>query len=199
MNIMRVPRRQTLVVGLCALTVSLTVSWSAWAAVQEFTNKSAWQVAADPFTTIGFANLPANTLITDQYADEGVLFTDGFDLVMYNTGFLNDGAGVNAAPHEIWLAFTSPMASIGCDYPGSLKFYLYLDDALIYTSTTFAPGGIGNFAGLVSTQPFNRALIRDPFGDTFIDDLHFGPPIPGPGAAALICALFALRFSRRRR
>jgi hypothetical protein len=61
----------------------------------------------------------------------------------------------------------------------------------------FGVGGVGNFGGLVSTEPFDRAVIWDYGDNVAIDDLHFGPPIPAPSAAALIGG--ALLGARRRR
>jgi MYXO-CTERM domain-containing protein len=46
--------------------------------------------------------------------------------------------------------------------------------------------------------PFDRAVIWDPQGGTFIDDLHFGPPIPAPPVAALLIGA-AMAGARRRR
>jgi len=78
-------------------------------------------------------------------------------------------------------------------------FRLYNQGQLIYTSGIFGGGGVGWFGGLISTQPFDAAVIIDPLGYVFIDDLHFGPPIPGPGALALLgaAALFAQRRRKR--
>jgi len=70
---------------------------------------------------------------------------------------------------------------------------------LFYTSSKFGVGGIGNFGGLVSTEPFDRAVIWDygSYPNVNLDDLHFGPPIPAPSALPFVSA--ALLAARRRR
>jgi MYXO-CTERM domain-containing protein len=53
--------------------------------------------------------------------------------------------------------------------------------------------------GLTTDAPFDRAVIWDPQGGTYIDDLHFGPPIPAPPAGALLLVGFGAFFRQRRR
>jgi len=84
------------------------------------------------------------------------------------------------------------MYSIAADFPGLLLIDLYCEDELFYTSNVFGVGGVGNFGGLVS---FDRAVLSDPPGQVFLDDLHFGPPIPAPSALCIVGA--ALLASRR--
>jgi MYXO-CTERM domain-containing protein len=52
----------------------------------------------------------------------------------------------------------------------------------------------------VSPQPFDEIRITDPVGSQVsIDDLHFGPPIPAPGALGLFgFALLGAHRCRRR-
>jgi hypothetical protein len=60
-------------------------------------------------------------------------------------------------------------------------------------------GGTGFFSGVISTIPFDTVVIKDPFGaNTLIDDLYFGPPIPAPGALAIL-GLAGLMCSQKRR
>ncbi len=82
------------------------------------------------------------------------------------------------------------------DFPGLMRIELYDQGRLIYTSSNFLPGGVGNFAGLLSDAPFDAAVLIDPLGEAEIDDLHFG--VPAPGALPLL-ALGALTQRRRRR
>jgi hypothetical protein len=49
---------------------------------------------------------------------------------------------------------------------------------------------------LVSDQPFDKVTFFD-FG-LFIDDLHFGPPIPAPPVGALMAIGLGLQRGRRR-
>ncbi len=66
------------------------------AGVAEFDVKQAWIDAVGPFFTVDFTGFPGGTFITDEYADLGVLFTDGVDVILCcDEGFPNDGAGLN--------------------------------------------------------------------------------------------------------
>jgi hypothetical protein len=154
------------------------------ASVTEYTSKTLWESAAGDFTTITFTGYPEGTLINTQYAGQGVLFTDGLDFSHQSGAFLNDGAGLFGAVDEIAVAFATPMNSIAADYPGLLKIKLYNAGQLIYSSADFSTI-ISHFAGLISTQTFDSAIISDPAGSVYIDDLHFGA-IPAPGGMGLV-------------
>ena len=174
---------------------ALLISASAQAGVQEFTDKDEWIDAVGKFTTIDFTGFPEGTFITDQYADLGVLFTDGNDTIQEWGGFM-DGHGLRGSD-TITLAFDSPQAYIAVDYPGAMKLELFSEGRLIYTSSDFGDIGKGHFAGLLSTDLFDGALLYDwVLGSVFIDDLHFG--VPAPGTLPLL-ALGALTRRRRRR
>jgi len=185
---------RTLLVTLAFVSVSRL----AQGGVQEFTNRQAWFDAAGSITTIGFADLPNDTLVTTQYAELGATFTDGVDLVLYNEGFLNDGVGLNGAFDQIAIEFAQPMQAIGVDFPGGIQLTLVYHGVPFYTSTGFVGPGEGAFGGIISSNPFDGVLIIDPRGDVFIDDLHFGPPIPAPPAIALIVLPFMCPCRRRR-
>ena len=176
-----------------ALTFML-LSTPAYAGVQEFTDKDEWIAAVGDFTTIDFTGFPEGTFITDQYADLGVLFTDGNDNIDFNRGYLNDGWGLRGSD-TITIAFDSPEAYLAVDFPGDIQIDLFAAGNLIY-SAVFIAGGVGNFAGLVSTELFDSALLSDYVGSVHIDDLHFG--VPAPGALPLL-ALGALCTRRRGR
>ncbi len=165
----------------------------------EFTDKQEWEAAVGAFTTIDFTGFPDGTFITDQYADLGVLFVGGNENIFVNDFlFPNDGAGLDDGGFTpIAVSFDTPQAWIAVDFPGLIQFELFSAGELIYTSSEFGVGGVGNFAGLVSTELFDLAVMSDPSGvDVVIDDLHFG--VPSPGAIALL-ALGGLFFTRRRR
>ena len=164
--------------------------------VEEFTNKDEWISAVGQFTTIGFTGFPNGTFITDQYADLGILFTDGNVFIHMSGSHVNDGWGLGGN-EAIHLSFLTPQAWIAVDFPGAVKFELFSGGDLIYASSNFGGGGVGLFAGLLSTDLFDAALIYD-WGDdqVFIDDLHFGVPAPG---ALWLLAVAALSPRRRRR
>ena len=182
----------------CTIVAMMSVVANGRASVLEFTDKDDWLVAVGEFNTITFTEYPDSTFITDQYEALGVLFTDGDDNIACcsDSVFPNDGAGLdgNAAIH---LAFLQPQQWIAADYPGTIQFELYYQDQLIHTSEPYG-SGIGLFAGLISDEPFDAAIIFRPFGgvNMSIDDLHFGVPAP---AAAWLLGVAALFPARRRR
>jgi len=179
--------------------VAAMVANIARADIIEYIDKEEWEAAAGSWSTADFTGFPDNTPIDEQYAYLGVHFVDGYDFVVLDpeyTTFPNDGAGLDG--NEIVdLVFDAPMYWIAADFPGLLFIDLYYDDELFYSSDVFGVGGVGNFGGLVSTEPFNRAVVWDYDDNVAMDDLHFGPPIPAPSATALIGA--ALLAARRRR
>ena len=165
--------------------------------VIEFTDKDEWIAAVGRFTTIDFTGFPDGTFITDQYADLGVLFTDGADVIRFApNAFPNDEWGLDGN-QQIDLLFDTPQAYIAVDFPGFLMIELFSGGELIYTSGLLGIGGVGNFGGLISSELFDAAAIFDPFDDNVaIDDLHFGVPAPG---AVWILALVGVYATRRRR
>lgn len=170
----------------------------AHAGVTTFTDKDQWTAAVGNFTTIDFTGFQSGTFITDQYAELGVLLTDGDDFVEGSDPviFPNDGWGMNGI-HDITVVFDSPQRYIAVDYPGFIRFELFQQGTLINTITFPGFGGFGNFAGLISLEPFDSAVLIDWIGIAAeIDDLHFG--VPAPPALALM-GLGALCQLRRRR
>ncbi|MCH8151501.1 MAG: hypothetical protein IH830_03905 [Planctomycetes bacterium] len=163
--------------------------------VAEFTDKDEWIAAVGDFTTIDFTGFAQGTFITDQYADLGIVFTDGNDSINFSpTAFPNDAWGLDGNG-DISVSFDAPQAWIGVDFPGDLQIDLFSEGRLIHTSV-FIAGGIGNFGGLISSELFDAAVLIDPIGvEAEIDDLHFGVPAPG---ALWLLGLAAL-FPRRRR
>ncbi len=181
---------------LCSIGLTLMLlSPPAHGGVQEFTDKDEWIDAVGEFTTIGFTGFEIGTFITDQYADLGILFTDGSDSIQFSpTGFPNDEWGLDGNGN-IAVAFDTPQLWIGADYPGLLRIELYQNGRLFYVSEDYGVG-VGLFVGLVSMVPFDAAVLIDALGEAEIDDLHFG--VPAPGTLPLL-ALSALCTRRRRR
>lgn len=174
--------KPTRVVGMLRLTAMAAVlvletSHPAAAAVIEFSDRSAWEEVVRGFTTIDFTGYPEGTFITDQYAASGVLFAGGNDSIHSTPSFVNDGWGLDGNG-EVVLSFAVPQRWIGVDYPGFVRIELSLKGELVYSSSDFLPGGVGNFAGLLSDKAFDAATLIDPAGEAEIDDLHFGVPTP---------------------
>ncbi len=163
--------------------------------VVEFFDKEEWETAVGSFLTVDFTGFPDGIFITDQYADLGILFTDGNDSIFPNeNAFPNDGVGLDGNG-DISVSFDTPQAWIGVDFPGLLTIELYSEGRLFFTSNLWG-GGAGNFLGLVSSELFDAAVLIDPLGEAEIDDLHFGVPTPG---ALWLLGVAALLPRRRRR
>jgi len=163
-----------------------------------------WQSDVGEYSTVDFLGIPHNTVVTNQYADLGVTFTEGDDRVI-NLGifetFLTDGAGLDGNL-SIGLSFAQPMNHLAMDYPGGMRIKLFSGGELFYTSPIISPGsGVGNFAGIVSTRSFDSVLLYDWLqgSDVYLDNLHFGAPIPAPGVVSLLSLAGLGAFGGRRR
>jgi MYXO-CTERM domain-containing protein len=174
------------------------LSTSVQAEVTSFEDRDEWEAVVGEFTTIDFTGFPEWTIITDQYADLGILFTDGSDRIRLHSDY-PDGAGLEGgSSDDIELAFDIPQHWIGMEFVGAVQIHLFTNGQLIHSSFVF--DDLPNpFAGLFSTERFDAAVIEDP-SDNYvaIDNLHFGPPIPAPGALSLL-ALGFIESTRRRR
>lgn len=162
-----------------------------------------WQSDAGEYSTVDFTDVPNNSVVTTQYSHLGVTFTEGDDRARnfdFET-FLTDGAGLDGNL-SIGLSFAQPMNSLAMDYPGGMRIKLFSGGTLFYTSPIIPPGsGVGNFAGIVSTQSFDTVLLYDWLqgSDVYLDNLHFGAPIPAPSAATLLSLAGLGAFGQRRR
>jgi hypothetical protein len=189
-------KHRTATIVLTAILAAVCTS-ALPAEVVEYHEKDQWEAAAGSWSTADFTGFPMGTPIDEQYAYLGVHFVDGYDFVVLSDGFLNDGAGLDGNEY-VDLVFDAPMYWIAADFPGGLTIDLHYEGEFFYQSSYFGPGGLGNFGGLVSTEPFDRAVIWDFDEQVNLDDLHFGPPIPAPSAMALIgAALLGIRCRRR--
>ena len=164
-----------------SLGVVLAAGTCARAEVIEFIDRDEWTAAAGEFTTVDFTGFPEGTSITDQYADLGVTFTGGLEhIALSENSFPNDGAGLQSSFADIQAEFATPQFWIAVDFPGILQFELFSGGQLIYTSSVFFDS-LGPFAGLVSTEPFDRVKIFDPSPSS-------GLPAFSSAAGAIGCA-----------
>ena len=177
---------------------------SVCAAPIEYTDLSTFNAAAGAHTILTFTGLAGGTIITSQFAGQGVTFTDGDDRAALNGAFITDGAGVDANG-SISLAFSGLRDSIGAEYPGGLQFQLFQGATLVYTSSQFGGSGTGFFAGVTGVT-FDHAVISDWVDSAvFVDNLHFSGQVSGvpePSTAGLFIialTLFAGRYCWRRR
>lgn len=155
---------------------------SAGADVTVFTNKPQWQSTVGAYTTLTFVEYPVFTIITNQYHDQGIDFTDGNDHVITSSSYSDnhglrsfDGFGNLGTIH---MSFSQPRYSLGFDFIGGLRIELYSQGEPIFTSGPYN-AGFTPFVGLVSTIPFDSAVVWD-YADAVvaIDNIHFGPPVP---------------------
>ncbi len=178
-------RSRTLGGWTCPVVAVLTwliASRGATAGAITFTERDAWFAAVGAVTTIGFSDFPKNTFITNQYSELGVLFTDGDDFTEGDspTLYLVDGWGLDGF-HDITLLFDSPQRCIAVDHPGYIQIDLFNRGVLQQSIPFGGPGGYGNFAGVISLEQFDSAVLIDHGGIAAeIDDLHFGASVCGP-------------------
>ncbi len=167
------------------------------------TNKEEWSSFVNgQFTTIGFTEV-FQEIVTEQYADLGVHFTDGDDYGVMQNNFL-DGFGIKGHFFNggtITVEFDSPQMWVAANALGTLRISLYLQDAFLASKSTVIPGVGNKFSGVVSDVMFDKIIFEDvPQGGLpVIDDLHFGGPIPAPGVLAVFFGKVGLRTGRRRR
>lgn len=186
-----------------AIVSILQMTFAASAQVFETTNRSLWENSGGSYTSITFTDLPNFTVVTTQYSSFGLTFSDGNDFVHTTTAY-SDGHGLVSSdgfgnPGTIHMSFTEPTYWLGIDFIGALRVNLYNNGQLVYAGQPhFA--GFGPFLGFVSTQPFDQAIAWDFQDDVVaIDNIHFGPPVPGPAAPAALLAALLIGSSRRRR
>jgi hypothetical protein len=174
---------------------------TAMADVIEFEeDKEGWEAAVGEFTTIDFTEYPSGTWVFEQYSHLGVHFVDGADIIQCCSFELypEDGAGLDGNA-EVRITFDEPISYIAADYPGILFFRLYSGGELSYSSDWLGGSGPGHFGGFVSDHGFDEIRIIDPVGGNVnIDNIYFGPPIPGPGVV-IVLAAGALTCARGRR
>ena len=136
---MRPQTANVIVLVATALITSAAVT-PARGGVVEFTDKDAWIAAVGQFTTVDFTGFAQGTFITNQYADLGVLFTDGNDSIVA-IGAFPDGFGLGGNP-SMHLSFDSPMLWFAVDHPGSVQIDLFSGNELIH-SALFPGAGHG--------------------------------------------------------
>jgi len=186
---------------LAVIVTTLASGTRAAAAFVTYDSFESWASATNEFTTIAFDDLPLDTFVSDQYSSLGAVFPDGNDFVVCCSlvTYPLDGAGLNGNGGPINIEFTSPVNWIGVHFPGSMKISLYNDGSLVYSSGLLGGSGANFFAGVVSTMPFDRAILVDlADNEVSIDNLYFGTPIPAPPAMAFLLLGLGPGWRRRR-
>jgi hypothetical protein len=151
------------------------------AGFSDFTDFTLFQSAfGAPLTRIAFDEVPVSTIVTNQYQNEGAIFTDGDDQTVNDANFVEDGVGLSANG-RIHIQFSQPAVAVGAFFPGAMTIEVFdtQGGTSLHQSADFAGSGSGNFGGVVGDTGFGFVEIRDWFDDSvFIDDLvfGFGPP-----------------------
>jgi len=169
---------------------------------QEFTTHDGWFDAvggAANVTTIDFTELPLDTTITDQYQDLGVTWS-GLNFI--TPSILDPDERTLRMFNGNDIFFDEPITYFGADIgtgSNTVEYKVYSGDTLLHESQLFGNPPEKDFGGIVSDEPFDRIHVRDPFDNLAIFfDMHFGPPIPAPGALAPLAMLVCVRSRRRR-
>lgn len=188
---------------IIAVSAAACIHAAAGADVTVYTNKSQWQAAAGSSTFIGFTGYPSDTIITNQYAAQGLLFTDGNDFIQNSPSWI-DGSGLLSteftSPYggRARLSFSQSRRDIAVEFPGTVVIELYAGGQLTFTSTYYN-GAFTPFVGLHSSTPFDTAILYDGFDPVLaIDNIYFGPAVPAPSVITLFAA-GALTPRRRRK
>jgi len=173
---------------------------SAAGAFQEFTTHDGWFDAVGGsanVSTIDFDEFPINTTITDHYHNYGVTFS-GLNFV--SPSILDPDKRTLRMFNGNDIFFDEPIKYFGADIGGTVEYKVYSGDTLLHESQIFGAPSEEIFGGIVSDVPFDRIHVRDPLDNLAIFwDMHFGPPIPAPGALAPLALFVCVRSGRRRR
>ena len=193
----RVPNaRLTRYPAVC--TLALAIAGPASAGFTLYWDKPSWEAAVPGATTLSFSEFTDGAFLTDQYASLGVTFLNGDDQVTFGPiTYPEDGWGIDANA-DCHLLFDSDQFALAVLHPGLMKLKLYNDGTLVYSSFALGGSGYGFFNGVVSSVPFDEAVILAAVGSQInIDDIYFGVPAPGV-LPALLAAPMLMRSRRRR-
>jgi len=185
---------------LGAVFVACALAHGAAAAIVVTNDAADWASQTGPFTTLGFTELAQGEFLTDQYAELGVMFTGTAVGWFSETAFPTDNHGIYGWTSKVVEAqFAAPITELAVEFAsGNFWVLLYLGDDFVDKTPVMSQFFDGPFVGIVSEMPFDRVEMLAPgVGVTLIDNIHFGAPIPAPGAVALI-ALVGFAGQRRR-
>lgn len=174
------------------------------ATVVSYVDQKTFETATGPSFLLDFADLEDGAPVSSQYAASGILFSDGNDTALTDSAFLTDQRGL-WGHGSVSLQFSSPLRALGVEFAGALQIDLFNGSLLVGTSQPFAGFGDGLFAGLTSSEPFDRAVLIDWYdGKVFIDNLRVAntpAPVPVPdlssGWILLLVSFSVLVFLRR--
>jgi hypothetical protein len=192
--------RRSIWAGLAAAVV--LPAPSAHAGLTLYSSYAEWSGAiGGGDATINF-DLGTAQEITSQYSALGVQFAPGTTYAAFDPFTPDKWLGCNTfqTGYQFVADFDTPQFAIGFDmFPGPLQVELYSGGSLISVSPTLNPGFFFGFGGVVTTQGFDRMVLKAVDPQFFcVDNMYVGNPVPGPGAIAF-AAFAAFPGSRRRR
>ena len=211
---MRQQQSHAAVVVVVALAVLALVGTAA-AEVTWTLDKAAWTASyggQQNVTDVDFGTLTPGTIVTEQFADLGVHFTDGDDKVVIANpwgppptfpALLSYASGSPPGEYDITILLDGPMNGFGVRPTGpSLDVQLWLAGSLVGQgpATGMPYWQPDAFVGFQSSVPFDKVVIlhhpsENPAQGVAVGNLAFAIPAPG----ALGGAVVAAAFSRRRR
>ena len=159
------------------LALSLLLPSLAQGQITSFDQESAWLAAAGPAVYESFYPGIDGLIITDQFEDEGALFTDGDEQLVLQAIF-HDFRGVKGNGN-ITIEFTEARRAFAVEYVYAMEIELYSGPNFLGTSQAFQAGSVWDFGGVVSDQPFDRIVLRDWMDDfIYIDSVYFTEATP---------------------
>lgn len=182
----------TIALGLVSQELGAAITWYP----HDF---AGWQQAAGNYTTIGFNDLRFLTVVTDQYADLGVLVTSpNPTLIDYAPGsFAEDDWGLNPQG-TLEFTFSTPMHAVGGHIPGNSRIQLLWGSQVVGLTPTIWGSG-PKFTGVTSDLPFDRVRFISAVqgGSAFLDNLYFST-VPAPGCGGIFLLSIVVRRRRPR-
>src|SRR5688572_6975083 len=120
------PCAPLLAAALATVCLAGAVAPTTHAGFQLFHDFDQWTAASGPFTTIGFADLPSGTFVSDQYESLGAIFPDGNDYIVGDSveTYPIDGYGLAGNAGPIVVEFATPMHWVGAHSPDVFKIAL---------------------------------------------------------------------------
>jgi hypothetical protein len=188
---------------LSVMSVSLAMTAAGHASVVAYDgNFAGWKSDVVTYTTLDFIGLPTNEVLTTQFSSLGATFTGfgGWDVMLpfIPSVFLQDGFGFSGGT-LVEIAFDEPMHSFAAHGPGLFRFQLFSGNQVFHQTDMFGAPGPNSFAGITSTQGFDRIRILEAadFPVDF-DNIYFSSTIPAPPIITMLAVMLGCSGASRR-
>lgn len=164
-----------------------------------------------PLTQLDFSGIASGTILTDQFADLGVTWTDG-DTLLETDFFFPDQVTIegqaddNAGNDESVISFALPQTAFAVQFSGDLAVQLFSGGEAVsglveIQETSVFPTIIRSVAGIVSDTPFDSIVltrINAPTGEAFYQEVFVQNVVPAPGPLTAVGLATVLAARRRR-